>query len=455
VIKVTPGNIGGSDGAQIESFQMWRRFNDRSTMTTLALFLLVPLVTLAQSGAKSTGATQTKQERKAESKQKGGRAPDRETRQEAGATSTSRLALPFKRAWQYLTDSASTLAPTVDDAHIYLPLTGGRVICLDRVSGSLLWTSEPGGIVSAPVAIGESSVYIATDKIAEDGSEAGGSLHAVDKATGLTVWVKDYPRPFASPLEPYGKRIYAGSADGSFYALASTSGDVVWKVETQDVVRGRALITDRAIYFGSDDGALRAVDRERGQIIWKYQAGGKIIGQPAVDLRFVYFGSGDGYVSSADSSTGKLRWRSRTGAAVEASPVLVGDRVLVASFDNFVYALSRSNGDRIWKRRLENRITSPPIVEGDAILVAPLRGDYIAVFLNADGRRVNIYQLEKDFEIVADPVFSVDMLLLPTNRGLVVATATRAAEDATGAVREKTAKKDRRHAGEKRRIPNL
>lgn len=433
---LSPCHIGALFPLTIESFQMRRRFNDRAVLKAFAIIFLLPVLTPAQSSRETENSPQTRQERKAEAKQKAGRVPGREARTEGGATSTSRLALPFKRAWQYLTDGASTLAASVDEARIYMPLAGGRVICLDRGSGSLLWTSEPGGIVGAPVAVGENSVYIATHKIADDGSEAGGSLRAVDKATGLTVWVKDYPRPFASPLEPGGNRIYAGSSDGSFYALASTSGDVIWKVETQDIVHGRALITDRAIYFGSDDGAMRAVDPVNGQMLWKYQAVGKIIGQPAIDAHDIYFGSGDGYITAADCLTGKLKWRSRTGAAVEASPVLAGGRVLVASFDNFVYALSLSNGDRVWKRRLENRIASAPIVEGDASLVAPLRGDYVAVFLNSDGRRVNLYQLDKDLEIVADPVFSGNTLVLATNKGLVVATATRSADIPPSAVKK-------------------
>ncbi len=115
---------------------------------------------------------------------------------EPGATSTSKLALPFKRAWQHLTDDAVTLAPTLDSAHIYLPLTGGRIYCLDRETGSLLWTSEPGGIISAPVASSENVVYIVTRRIAEDGTEAGGSLRAVDKATGLTVMGARLRAPF-------------------------------------------------------------------------------------------------------------------------------------------------------------------------------------------------------------------------------------------------------------------
>src|SRR5262245_29088428 len=49
----------------------------------------------------------------------------RESVAERGATSSSPLALPFKRAWQYLTDEASTLPPSVDDERIYMPLSGG------------------------------------------------------------------------------------------------------------------------------------------------------------------------------------------------------------------------------------------------------------------------------------------------------------------------------------------
>lgn len=116
--------------------------------------------------------------------------------------------------------------------------------------------------------------------------------------------------------------------------------------------------------------------------------------------------------------------------------MLVGERLLVASFDNFVYALARSSGDRIWKRRLENRIASTLIIEGDANLVAPLRGDYVAVFLNLDGRRVNLYRLERDSEIVADPIFSGGTLVLLTSNGLVVAQATRAADTPANAVKK-------------------
>jgi outer membrane protein assembly factor BamB len=414
----------------------WSNRAQPVSILALAVALLIPPVMLAQPGGKSASSTKSQQPRKAKSKVKGGSTQESDLRAEAGATSTSPLSFPFKRAWQYLTDSASALPPTVAGARIYLPLSGGRVLCLDRDTGTLLWSSDPGGVISAPIAFAGNSVFVATKRVADDGSEAGGSLRAVDSTTGLTVWVKDYQRPFTSAVVARVDRLYVGSADGAFYALSLETGDVMWKIETQDVVRGSALVTDRAVYFGGDDGALRAIDPKLGSLIWKFQTGGRITGQPSMDDRAVYFGAGDGYVYSIEPHTGNLRWRSRTGAAVEASPVIVGDRILVASFDNFIYALSRSTGDRLWKRRLENRLSSAPIVDGDASLVAPLRGDYVAVFLNSDGRRVNLYQLDKDFEIVADPVFSESTLVLATNKGLVVATASRTKDSPTNAVKK-------------------
>jgi len=147
-------------------------FLNRARPIRIVALALVPLVVLGQSSDKPTSSTQSKQRRKADSEKKGRHAQEQETKTEAGATSTSPLALPFKRAWQYLTDSASTLPPSVAGAHIYLPLAGGRVLCLDRETGSLLWSSDPGGIISAPIAVAENSVFIATNKVGDDGSEA-------------------------------------------------------------------------------------------------------------------------------------------------------------------------------------------------------------------------------------------------------------------------------------------
>lgn len=354
---------------------------------------------------------------------------------EGGAISTSPLALPFKKIWEYL-DDTTTLAPSMDDARIYLPLTSGRVVCLDRTTGARVWMNEVGGLVSASVAIADRAVFIATRKLAEDGTEAGAALRAVDKFTGLTLWAHDYPRPFTSSFAINGKRLYAGNADGSLYALSADDGTILWQAKTADVIRSRPLVFESIIYFGSDDGAIRGVETDKGHEVFKFQSQGKVACTPVLDEKNLYFGSGDGQVYAIDRATGKLKWQTRTGAGIETTPVLVGDKLLVASFDNFIYALGKTSGNKLWKRRFENRLTAIPIIEGDAALIAPFRGDHIAVFLNSDGRRVNFYQLDKGREIVAQPLFADHLLVIPTDKGLLVAQATPVTEAQTNALKK-------------------
>ncbi len=399
----------------------------RLLLLAISVLLLPPLFSDSYFAWQSSAPNKTSQDKKPLDKE--------ELVAEGGAVSTSKLALPFKKLWQYL-DEVTTLAPTVDEGRIYLPLTGGRVIALERETGARVWMNESGGMISAPVATSDQIVYIASRKFAEDGTEAGAAIRAVEKTTGLTLWAHDYPRPFTSPLIISAKRIYAGNADGALYAMALENGDVIWKSPTQDVIRSSPLVFESVIYFGSDDGALRGVELEKGYEVFKFQTKGKVAGAPTMDERSLYFGSGDGSVYAIDRLTGKLKWQARTGAAVETSPVIVGDKLLVASFDNFIYAISKTTGNKIWKRRLDNRLSAAPIVEGDAALIAPLRGDHIAVFLTSDGRRVNFYHLDKEQEIVAQPAFSDNLLLILTDKGLVAAIASQATDTRSNSLKK-------------------
>jgi outer membrane protein assembly factor BamB len=317
-----------------------------------------------------------------------------------------------------------SIPPALDSKRIYVCLAGGRVVCLNRESGSLVWSSDLGGIISGSIAVGEKALYIATHLIAEDRSEVGASLRAVDKETGLTLWVKDYSRAFTSPLTLVNERIYAGSADGAFYALSAVTGEVIWKVATQDVVRGPALVGERSVYFGGDDGGVRAVDAETGREVWKFQTGGRVPGRPCEDEQALYVGSADGYLYSIEKATGKQRWKARTGAAIEASPVIAQGLVIVGSFDNFVYCFGSSNGNRVWKRRLNGRVSAAAIIEGDSLLIAPLRGNQVAMLMVADGQPVNYFRLEPEQELVAQPLLSDGAVLLATDKGLLVAMAS-------------------------------
>ncbi len=347
--------------------------------------------------------------------------PPAAQQKQASVVSSSPLARPFKRVWSYLAEGITSIQSSEDGERLFAATEDGRVLCLDLRLGALIWSAEPGGRITMPAAIGANLVLVAS---AKDAGSAAGSIRALDRTTGVTIWVRDYERAFTSPLLLDGSTVYVGSSDGALYALKSNGGDVIWKSPTSGVVRARPLIVDRMILFGSDDGGLRAASIDDGAVIWTLQTSGNVRGRPATDGKWVYFGSGDGYVYAAGLAAGKLRWRSRAGAGIESSAALAGDKILIGSLDNFLYVLSKSNGNRLWKRRLVDRIVADPIVEKDVTLIAPFHGDHVVVFKNSDGQRVNYFQLDRSEEIIGTPLFRGGLLLLPTNRGVIAAAET-------------------------------
>lgn len=340
---------------------------------------------------------------------------------------------PFERVWRYETNALSGLRPGGDSTLVVVPLVDGKLVALNPIDGNLLWTADPGGEISASPLVTAESVVVATVR---SGSDSQGVLRALDRGTGLALWVRELAKPAVSDIVVANGMIYFGSSDGSIYAVRADSGAVVWAFATRGPVRGQILVHEDDILVGSDDGALYALDRESGAERWRIQTGGAIVGRPALTAKRLYVTSGDGVTTAADAATRKVLWRSRTGAAIEAGPVLVGDdALLVASFDNFVYLLDARTGDRVWKRRLRGRIVSEPILGGpDRAIVAPLRDDRLTVLAVRDGNRVGAFALEPGDELVAPPLVTGGMLLLSTDTGLLAARAVPQAKPATPAV---------------------
>lgn len=332
--------------------------------------------------------------------------------------------VPFTRAWRYETPAMTGLPAATDAEIVALPLVDGRVVALDAENGNLLWSADPGGEVSAPPLVTSTAVIVAT---ARTGGEYEGVVRALDRATGLSLWVRELPKPVVSEIAALEDRLFCGASDGSLYSIAADSGKTIWVFSAKAAIRGQIVFHGTEILVGGDDNALHAVNLKTGVEVWRYETGGPVVGRPAVDGHRVFFTSHDGFAYAYDAATQRLLWRSRTGAAIEAGPRLVDDdAILIASFDNFVYLLDLESGDRIWKRRLGGRLVSDPIANGAGrVIVAPLREDRLTVIGVKDGNKIAAFPLDQGDELVAPPTLVDDLLLLPTDTGLLAARSAK------------------------------
>jgi outer membrane protein assembly factor BamB len=327
---------------------------------------------------------------------------------------------PLTVRWRYESDRTSNFTPATDGTTVYVPLSQGTLVALNASDGHLDWKAEVGGNFSASPVADERCVFAASQSGAgaNEPGQARGTLRALSKATGVTIWMKTLQAPLSGGLLIGENAVFAGSTDGKVYAFDKRTGLTLWVNQYAEVFSSQPAAAGHSLYIGSDQGSLFALDQATGKVSWHYQTRGAIQGPFAIVNGAVYFGSGDGYVYALREQTSKLIWRRRTGAAVQAV-VSVENGLLAASLDNFVYLLSASRGSLVWRRLLPGRISARPVTASDGALFTPLSTDTAIVLGLRDGKPVNSLPIGEENSSSAAPISAGELVFITTPHGLL------------------------------------
>lgn len=328
---------------------------------------------------------------------------------------------PLIARWQFDSKNTTSLSPTSNNGHLYLPLTSGEIVSLNVSNGELRWRTEIGGNFSASPIADERGVYLASRN--DDPSSPRqilrsiGAIRALSQSTGITLWMRTLHFPLQGGLVSSDAKLFGGSADGRVFAFNKANGEILWVLKYSAAFSSYPTLHGKRLYIGSEDGALLAIDESSGAIIWRYRTRGALRGTVAVADNIIFFGSSDGYVYAYNEISGRLLWRRRTGAAVQAV-ALTDAGIIVTSLDNFVYLLSPRRGELIWKRQLAGRIAALPLIDSRSALFAPLGGDACVVLSLRDGKQLNSLSVGEEGNTGATPLVAGNLLLIPTRRGL-------------------------------------
>ena len=332
------------------------------------------------------------------------------------------MSQPLTVAWRYHTDQTTDLTPAADAETVFFPLSGGVLLALNTGDGKLQWKAEVGGDFSAALVADERSVYAATSYTLGTEKTLHGTLRALSKSTGLTLWMRTLPAPISGSLIGDSVALFGGSVDGHIYSLNKLTGQVIWSNQYAEEFSGQPQVVGNRVYFGSNAGTIRALDAKTGQLLWAYKTRGPIQGAIAVKDNVAYFGSGDGNVYAFDEIRSKVRWQRRTGAAVQAV-ALVDNGVLASSLDNFAYLLSLNKGALIWRQQLPGRISSRPVTATDGALFTPFSTDTAIVLNLRDGKPANTLSLGEENSSAAAPISANRLVLITTPHSLLAFAA--------------------------------
>jgi outer membrane protein assembly factor BamB len=232
-------------------------------------------------------------------------------------------------------------APAEKDGIIYFLSGAGTVYALNADTGEQQWVytrQDPSSLTIR----GASEPTIDGDKLYIGMSD--GTLVALNRKTGSLIWEKylgqtpKFRDVDSKPVLWKGK-LYVSSFDGLLYCLDPADGRVFWTYGSGGVTP--VTISGDKVYFSSTNKEVVALDLESGKELWKNQLQSSIATQPVVYKGLVIFGEWIGAVKMLDAQSGKLVSEYRTGRGVTAKPVVdeTLSRVYVMSTDANLYSL--------------------------------------------------------------------------------------------------------------------
>jgi outer membrane protein assembly factor BamB len=140
--------------------------------------------------------------------------------------------------------------PVVAEREVCVAAFQGRVGCFDGATGNAVWSRELSS--TAGLALDARYVFVSDDK---------GTVHALDRAGGASIWKQDklFLRRLTAPLA-MGEVIAVGDVEGVVHFLSRESGAFVGRIATDgSPIRSSLLRLEQGFLVQTQEGHLYAL----------------------------------------------------------------------------------------------------------------------------------------------------------------------------------------------------
>lgn len=232
----------------------------------------------------------------------------------AGAVAAASVGLaqfdgPAPLAWRWSESTAASPSgqPAIDGEKVIVGV-GGRIYCLDRDTGNLVWRYPAGeplsGNFRTGVALSGRTIIAASDQRV---------VYAVNADNGQVLWQHTSSDPIIGSPATSGAAVAFPTASGQVVGLGLSDGQPLWggPVKLNDRVLPNLAGTTTGI-VAMTSRSMVTLDPNTGRPRWT-QAFGTIssLTKPAVYGDTIYLTSGT-YVIGLRAATGSVRWQQNT-----------------------------------------------------------------------------------------------------------------------------------------------
>lgn len=266
--------------------------------------------------------------------------------------------------------------PSVGDGIVVVGTRSGDVVALDAADGKRKWTHYVGAPVLASPAVSANVVAVKT---------IAGNLVGLSAQTGESVWTINETPPSLTlrfstqPLIVNGV-VYGGFAGGSVVAVDAATGKEQWRkqiakpsgnnpVANLANVGGVMAFAAGDLYAATYQGRLAALVGSDGEVLWSRKLSSYT--GVTLDAVHVYASDAAGRVHAYDLVTGVPDWTNdKLGYRRLSAAVPFGDTVAVGDRFGWLHFLARKNGHYLARVKVsDGAIRMPPVVTGDRLIV--------------------------------------------------------------------------------------
>jgi outer membrane protein assembly factor BamB len=141
--------------------------------------------------------------------------------------------------------------PIGADGYLYM-VCKENLFCVDTSNGEVLWQVDAGSMVME-VVIGQGRVYVGT---------VGNKVLCLDRPSGTNIWTYEAALPIAS-LAISDQHVYASS--GTLLCLNTTTGQLVWEGKAGSPLFWPPLVMGAHVFVTSNDGKVHCFDAQTGE----------------------------------------------------------------------------------------------------------------------------------------------------------------------------------------------
>ena len=231
----------------------------------------------------------------------------------------------------------------------------GVMTAFDPATGAKIWTAALPGQYSftSPPTYAGGVVYTG-------GAGSGGTLYAVDAASGAVRWKQSVMNGDESSPAVTPTGVYVSYACEQTYAFDPASGNPIWHHATDcEGGGGRTPVLGDGGVWVRDDGVKTptVLNAATGVVRDTYAAGGSSPA-PAFDGRQGYFVDG-GVLQERYAPTLATRWTFKGDGRLTTAPIVVNGYVYVGSQTGHLWALNGATGKSVWSTSVGAPINTP------------------------------------------------------------------------------------------------